>query len=224
MSVVSDTSASPWAERLRRPRWTDPRLLVGMLLVVVATVVGARLVAGADDTAPVWAAASEVRAGEAVRADALVVSRVRIADGGDESLYLPAGETPPTGVFLRDLAAGELVPASAVGTETDGEGADLSLAVEVGDAPADLSAGDVVDVWAVPGESVAAGLVGSEQRALTAERVLDGVSVVSVTQPAATLGGTAREVLLRLDSATADLGAPLASLSGGTPVLVRVGP
>lgn len=222
MSVVPDLSRSPWAERVRRQRWTDPRLLVGLLLVVVATVTGARLLAGADDTAPVWAVATSVRAGDVVEPDALAVSRVRIADGADESSYLSAGAAPPSGVFLRDLAAGELVPAAAVGAEVADAGADLSLAVEVGDAPPDLVAGDVVDVWAVPGEGAALP-TGTGPGRPTAQRVLEGVAVVSVTEAAATLGGTAREVLLRLGSADLDLGAPLAELAAGKPVLVRVG-
>ena len=92
MSVVPDSFPhSAWASRLRRPRWTDPRLLVGLVLVAVATVAGSRVVAAADDTMPVWAVAGPVRAGDPVRPDGLVAAPVRIGDGGDASLYLPAG-------------------------------------------------------------------------------------------------------------------------------------
>jgi len=218
MSVVPDSSLdSAWASRLRRRRWTDPRLLVGLVLVAVATVAGSRVVAAADDTTPVWAVAGQVRAGDVVRAEGLVPAPVQIGDGGDASLYLPADQPPPGGVFTRDLAAGELVPATAVGDRTDDDGADLPLSVELGDAPADLAAGDLVDVWAVPAETAAA---TPPQRAA---RVLAAVPVVSVADPAAGLGGTTRQVLVRIDSSPDQLGGPLTRLAGSGVVLVRVG-
>jgi len=216
MSGMPDPAAAAWATRLRRPRWTDPRLLVGLLLVAVATVAGARLVAGADDTAPVWATADDVRAGDPVRASDLVVSRVRIGDGSAEEAYLPAGDSPPGGVFTRDLSAGELVPVSAVGTQPGAEGAELSLPVALGDAPADLASGDLVDVWAVPPEETAG-------QVADADRVLAAVPVLSVAEPSAALGGTERQVLLRLGDSGDDLADPLARLAGGSAVLVRVG-
>ncbi len=216
MSGMPDRAASAWVTRLRRPRWTDPRLLVGLALVAVATVAGARLVATADDTAPVWATADDVRAGDPVQAADLVVSRVRIGDGGTEEAYLPAADAPPGGVFTRDLAAGELVPVAAVGAEPGADGAELSLSVALGDAPADLAAGDLVDVWAVPAEA-------APGQAADAERVLEALPVLTVAEPAQALGGTERQVLLRLDDSGDDLADPLARLAGGTVVLVRVG-
>jgi hypothetical protein len=218
MSVMPDLSASPEATRLRRPRWTDPRLLVGLVLVAVATVAGTRVVAAADDTAAVWAVADAVRAGDPVRPDLLEVTRVRIGegDGAGDGLYLPAGEPPPGGVFTRDLAAGELVPVTGVAETAADGGAELPLSVQLGDAPADLAAGELVDVWAVPPDAAATGRQ-------PADRVLTSVVVVSVADPAAGLGGTARQVLLRVDSGPEGLGDPLTRLAGGRAVLVRVG-
>lgn len=218
MSVVSDSTGSVWASRLRRPRWTDPRLLVGLALVAIATVAGSRVVAAADDTTAVWAVGGPVQAGDPVQPDALVATSVRIGAGDETGPYLPAAQAPPDGVFTRDLTAGELVPAGAVGDETPDDGADLSLAVELGSAPADLAAGDLVDVWAVPPQPA-----GTTARQQAAARVLAGVPVLSVAEPAATVGGTTQQVLVRVDSPPDQLGVPLTRLSAGTVVLVRVG-
>ena len=46
---------TPTATRLRRPSWRDSRLLVGVLLVLVSTVLGSVVVARADDRVPVYA-------------------------------------------------------------------------------------------------------------------------------------------------------------------------
>jgi len=221
-SSTVGTSASPasaWAARLRRPRWTDPRLLVGLVLVALATVTGSRVVAAADDTEPVWAVSSSVRAGDPLRPADLVATPTRIGiDGAGASAYLSAGSVPPSGIFTRDLAAGELVPAAAVGADTGGRGVEVPLSVEPGAAPANLAPGDLVDVWAVPPESAAA--LEAPPRAA---QVLSGVEVAAVAGPAGGLGATGLQVLLRVVSSPDELGKPLARLSGGSVVLVRVG-
>ena len=50
----------PTALRLRNPSWRDPRLWVGVALVLVSVVAGARLLASADDTVGVWSASSDL--------------------------------------------------------------------------------------------------------------------------------------------------------------------
>lgn len=216
---TTDGHASAWAARLRRPRWTDPRLLVGLVLVAVATVAGSRVVAAADDTVPVWAVSSPVRAGDPVRPADLVATPTQIgSDDAGVSAYLSAGSAPPGGIYTRDLVAGELVPTAAVGRSTVGSGVEVPLSVEPGDVPADLAPGDLVDVWAVPPDATAALAVQPP-----AAQVLSGVEVVAVAGPAGGLGATGSQVLLRIVSSPDDLGRPLARLSGGSVVLVRVG-
>ncbi len=189
-------------------------MAVGLVLVAVATVVGARLLGAADDTVTVWATADRVRAGEPVREATLVPSRVSLADGAAESTYLPAGEVPAA-VFTRDLAAGEIVPVGAVGAAGAQDTADLSLAVETGDAPLDLAVGDLVDVWSVADPAAGAGRGGD------AEQVLEEVRVSTVRSGSA-LGAPGRQVVVAVDEDGTDLGDVLGTLGGGTVVLVRV--
>jgi len=49
------------------------------VLVAASVVVGARVLAAADDTVQVWAAARDLGAGQRVEADDLVAQRVRFA-------------------------------------------------------------------------------------------------------------------------------------------------
>ena len=203
--------SSPPALRLGRPGWRDPRLLVGLVLVAASTLAGARLLAASDDTVTVWATADTVRAGDDATDVELVPSRVRMEDGATESSYLSA-ETRPSGVFTRDLDAGELVPASAV-SNAESDRADVALAVEAGDAPVDLTDGELVDVWSVP--DLAAGRSAGD-----AERVLRAVPVGTVRSGAA-LGSTGRQVVVSVDGSV-DLGPVLETLAGGRVVLVRV--
>lgn len=212
-SSNTDTApgGSPPAMRLRRPGWRDPRLLVGLMLVAASTLAGARLLTQSDDTVTVWATAGTVRAGDDAAGVELVSSRIRLEDGATESSYLSAA-TRPGGVFTRDLAAGELVPASAL-SAAESDLADIALAVEAGDAPVDLTDGELVDVWSVP-DLAAGGSAGD------AQRVLRAVPVGTVRSGAA-LGSTGLQVVVSVDGGV-DLGPVLETLAGGRVVLVRV--
>lgn len=66
---MTDASAPvqpPPATRVGRSGWRDPRLWIGVVLVTVSVVAGARLLAAADDTVTVWAVVDDLGAGSAI--------------------------------------------------------------------------------------------------------------------------------------------------------------
>ncbi|MBM6404390.1 hypothetical protein JQN72_09075 [Phycicoccus sp. CSK15P-2] len=176
---------TPSASRLRAPSWRDSRLLVGVLLVLVSTVLGAVVVARADDRVPVYAARGPVSPGQQLTDAAVTVVHVQLGEGA--ATYLGADVPIAEGTFaLRELRAGELIPVSGVGpAETVGV-QQLSLLVDATSAGA-LSAGTLVDVYVNrPAEDDP----GVGQRRLAGpERVLERVSVVRVAAEDAVLGG-----------------------------------
>lgn len=211
------TPESPAARRLTLRRWRDPRLWVGLLLVASSVVVGARVLAAADDTVGVWAAARDVRAGAPLTAADVLVEQVRFTDAATAGSYLPADRpVPMDAVVARDLSAGELLARAAIATR---EGSAFELPVVVGPegAAEDLHVGDVVDVWVGP-------QAGSGSDA-PARRMLSGVPVVGAARSSGPFGETAtRQVLLGLGEDTvAGLGSVLGTMSSGSVVLVRHG-
>ena len=88
----------PPALRGHRSGWRDPRLWIGVVLVAASVVVGARVLAAADDTVQVWAAAADLGAGQRVDADDLVAQRVRFADDDGAATATSPSTTscPPT--------------------------------------------------------------------------------------------------------------------------------
>ncbi len=135
----------PVAARLQRPSWRDSRLVVGVLLVLLATAIGARVVAGADTRVPVYAAASALKAGDRLGADS--VRRVDVQLSEAMSHYLSAqSPLPPEAFVLREIRAGELIPASAIGTAAELKVQPVTVRVDAGSAAA-LVDGSVVDVW-----------------------------------------------------------------------------
>lgn len=157
------TPAPPPALRASRPGWRDPRLWLGVLLLAGSVVLGARLLAAADDTVTVWAMAADRGSGVPVAAEDLEVQRVRFADRAALAHYFPADQPVPEGVVLtRAVGAGELLARSAVGAADDVPVLEVPLAVDPQRVPPGVEAGSVVDVW----------VTGAERPALRAVTVV----------------------------------------------------
>ena len=203
-------TASPVARRLAAPGWLDGRLVLGVLLVLVSVVAGARVLAGADDATPVWALSRDLAAGSTVTAGDLERQQVRLADGGEGRYVIaPDGSPPPTGyVLARGVGAGELLPRAALRDPADGPGLrDVAVPVEAGHLPGDLRAGQRVDVWLTLPDGAGT------------ELVLPAVPVRA--RPGDDRRGTGGEaVVLSVDSAGAQ--ALVRAVRTGTVDLVRV--
>jgi len=136
----------PVATRLRRPRWRDPRLLTGVVIVAVSVALGSWVVSSASRTVPAFVADGALTPGEPLTADGVRAVDVRL--GAGTGRYLPADEPLPADlVVLRVVDDGELVPLTALGADADVR----SVAVPVASGLSDrIRAGAVVDLWFVP--------------------------------------------------------------------------
>lgn len=176
MSRNLGISAAPAAVRSSPAGWRDPRLWVGILLVVVSVVAGARVLASADDSVSVWAVAADMGAGDDVTGDDLVARRVRFTDAADLARYFGSDEVLPADLQLvRGIGAGELLPRTAVGAAEASGLLQVPLAVDAEQIPPAVAAGSTVDIYLVP-------TAGSDCRAAcTGEPVLTGVTVVDAS-------------------------------------------
>jgi SAF domain len=131
--------------RARRQFWFDPRFAIGFILVLASVAGVVFIVSTADATTLVYAARETLSPGDRVTASDLRAASVRL--DAVEGLYLLPGDVPDSGVVVtKPVAAGELVPASAVGAT-----AGLSLASVVvalsGELPGSVEPGTTVDLW-----------------------------------------------------------------------------
>ncbi|WP_284534358.1 hypothetical protein [Nocardioides sp. T2.26MG-1] len=143
----------PPATRASRPGWRDPRLWLGVLIVAVSVVAGARLLAAADDTVAVWAVAADAGPGAQLSAGDLVAHRVRFADGDDLGRYFSVEDELPGDLRLvRGVSAGELLPRAAIGdAEADADTVELPVAIDAEQVPGSVQAGSVVSVYLLGG-------------------------------------------------------------------------
>lgn len=139
--------ASPRATRLVVPRWLDGRLALGVLLVLVSIVAGARVFAAADTYTQVYVAAHDLVPGQHLTAADLAVGRVRLAANSDR--YVAASAAAPVGyVVTRFVGAHELVPVAAIaGGAAATRSRLVTVPVQPGHLAGDLARGDRVDVY-----------------------------------------------------------------------------
>ncbi len=143
----------PPARRLRGPSWRDPRLLVGLLLIVASVVSVVLLVAAQDRTVPVYAADRGLSTGATLEADDLRIVNVQLDAASEHYISAEAG-VPPDAQLSRPVGEGELLPSSAlVAGDADGR---QPVTVEVEHTlSGSVEAGRLVDVWTASGFSSA---------------------------------------------------------------------
>lgn len=206
----------PRTARLEHRPWRDPRLILGVLLVLVSTVLGAAAIAAGSSSTGYWAVRSEVRAGDPVKRSDLVRAEAHLPDDAARHVMradeaLPARLTDL--VWASDVGDGALVTRSALTTHGAGGITELPLTVTAGAAPTDLKRGDRVDVWVGPGPG--------DDATRKSARVLRDVRVVSSGGSAAVRGAPSRTVLV--DVSDADLsGSVVSTVAAGHVTMVRV--
>ena len=214
---MSESLASPRASRLSKPGWLDGRLLLGVLLVLVSVVVGARTLSAADQSSLVWATTGDVALGSQLSASDLAPTRVRLYDNVDR--YLDATGPAPVGyVVRRALGAGELLPDDALVLPEDGAFRLVTVPVEAGHFPPDLADEQEVDVWVSPPRPA-----GGSAGAVTTGTAPTGTVAGAAPNAAAPLDlRGSQEVLTRVAVASGPPAEAFRSGSTTSPVVLRV--
>jgi hypothetical protein len=225
---LSEIPRSPRAARLATPSWLDGRLVLGVLLVLVSVVVGARLLSAADRSTLVYAVTKDLAAGSVLQTEDLVPVRVRLYDRADR--YIAASSAVPSGyVVRRAIDSGELLPLAALSLpEEDVDFRLVTVPVDQGHFPPSLTDDQQVDVWVTPEAAADGGAEPGpgapstdEPEPRGARLVLQGVSVHQVARDGAGFGG-ATSVPVVLQVRPREVAALVTAMSTGRIDLVRV--
>lgn len=214
-SERTEPPASPVAARWTPPSWRDRRLVLGLVLVLGSTVVGARLLGAESSGTPVWAARHDLPAGAQVRLSDLESHPVTL--GSAAARYVSARTPlPPDLVLAHAIGQGELIPVTAVAADpARANRRTVTIPVERFHAAEDLARGDRVDVYV---SSVAS----TGEAAVEPVLLAAAAQVVDVEDPDSGFGGTGgtRGVVVAVD--TAATAALVGGLGRGSIDLVRV--
>jgi hypothetical protein len=185
-------------------------------VVALCGLVGARLLASADDSVSVWAVRAGLQAGQPVAAADLVRRQVRFGDQVEADRYLSAGTAVPAGATVdRAVGAGELLPRSALHGAATGVLTQVPLSVPSDAVPATVRVGSTVDIWVTPRAESPGARTGPTARRSTL--VFHDVQVVSAPRAGSSLGATStRQVVVGVGAdQDARLSRSLAALAGG---------
>ena len=195
------------ARRLPTAHLGDARLWLGVALLMVSTVVGARVLSAGQDTVTVWQATRDLAGGS----PPIDLAPVEVPRGLAGDRYARPGDRLD-GVLRWPVTAGELLPASAV----EPRGADptrrVTVSVDPRHAPPGVLPGDVVDVWSTARDTAAASSGPPTQ-------VMAAVSVAAVAPEDIGLSG---EIGIVLEVPAEQVGALVAAARGGVVDLVAV--
>jgi hypothetical protein len=172
----------------------DPRLVVGVGLILASIAGVWFVVEAADRSSPVFVAASTLSVGDTVSEEDLQVAHVRLEEA--DSRYL-AGLPDGRLVVTRTVFEGELVPLSAV--KADARVQVSAVVVESATRlPGSVETGSLVDVWAAEQQED-----GSFAPPVV---VVGGASVVEVLQEQGIVtAGTANSVEILVPTGTVAL-------------------
>ncbi len=188
--------------------------------MAASVVVGARLMAAADDTVGVWVVSRDLPEGATLAGGDVERRQVRFPDDETADRYLAAADDLPEAATLnRPVSAGELLPRAAIAAEAGADLVEVPISVASDDLPATVRQGSVVDIWVAPKVSAVGG-----QRP-KAVPVLTDVVVVAVPRASDSLAPqSTRQVIVGVPAERSDdLGTALGGISDGRVVVARKG-
>lgn len=174
--------------RLKRPSWKDPRLLVGVLLVLASVIGVISLVGSADKTTEVYAARDSIAVGEKLSQDNVVRAKVRL--GETEEHYLTVESGLPEGlVAVQRIGKSQLVPRDSLGKVDALDRKPVTVTIDES-LPDQAVAGTRVDVWVA--------LPDARNGFSEPKLLLPGAEIAQVTPGSTALGSSRITVLMVL--------------------------
>lgn len=176
------------AARLRKPSWKDPRLLIGLLLVLGSVAGVIALVGTADRTTQVFAAREDIAVGQVVTEADLSIVKVRLDDVEAGYITVEQGLVESS-VALQRMTKNQLIPRASLGVADALDRKPVAIALEE-ELPPQAVPGARVDVWvSMPGASSAFD---------APEMLLPSAEIAAVTPGSTTLGSARTTVVMVL--------------------------
>ncbi|MCX6446920.1 MAG: flagellar basal body P-ring biosynthesis protein [Actinobacteria bacterium] len=126
----------------------NSRIAMGLGLLIISLLAATLIAKEANRTVLVWATKGELAPGELITTNDITPVSALLPESANN--YLSASAQIIGGVVLRQISAGDLIPAAAVSSSSDSLNSKLiPLTVELTDMPLGLGRGDVIDIYAI---------------------------------------------------------------------------
>ncbi|WP_421084607.1 SAF domain-containing protein [Rothia nasimurium] len=133
------------ATRYKKPGFKDPKLVIGLLLILVSVVGVVGIVRFANKSEPFYMASSDIKIGDALTSANLKVVDVQLGESAGHYVRADVELTEGT-VAMQPIKSGELIASSEITDELK-DGRRLTTLLMDHYAVAGFSSGDLVDVW-----------------------------------------------------------------------------
>jgi hypothetical protein len=121
---------------------------MGLGLLIISLLAATLIAKEANRTVLVWATKNDLAPGELITDSDITPVSALLPESAKN--YLSASAQIIGGVVLRQISAGDLIPAEAVTASSESINSKLiPLTVELTDMPLGLSRGDVIDIYAI---------------------------------------------------------------------------
>ena len=126
----------------------NSRIAMGLGLLIISLLAATLIAKEANRTVLVWATKNDLAPGELITDSDITSVSALLPESAKN--YLSASAQIIGGVVLRQISAGDLIPAEAVTASSESINSKLiPLTVELTDMPLGLSRGDVIDIYAI---------------------------------------------------------------------------
>ncbi|AJT42969.1 hypothetical protein UM93_07715 [Psychromicrobium lacuslunae] len=131
--------------RLRKPSWKDPRLLIGVLLILFSVSAVLLLLGNAERTVEAFVSTGDIVVGQKLETASMSKVKVRL-DELQGAYYLAADQFPSGAVAVQMIHSGQLIPKSSVAMVDESHRKPVAVTLEQ-KLPAAAQVGDRVDIW-----------------------------------------------------------------------------
>ena len=141
--------------KIKNPYPSTTRSYFAIGLLLLSLISAFLIVQASEKNIAVWSAKKDLAIGERITPASLIISKVLLPN--NSALYLAAKSSILGKTVIRPIGSGELLPRSSLSEQTSGlivRG--LPLQISRNDLPADLAAGQLIDIYALPQRSSAA--------------------------------------------------------------------
>ena len=174
--------------RLQKPSWKDPRLLIGVLLVLGSVAGVIALLGSADRTTQVYSAREDIAVGQVVTEADLSIVKVRLDEVEPSYVTVEHGFAEGK-VALQRVAKNQLVPQASLGSADAVDRKPVAIAMEE-ELPAQAVPGTRVDVWVA--------MPGSNQAFEEPRLLLPSAEIAGMTSGSSALGAAKTTVVMVL--------------------------
>ena len=174
------------APRFRKPGFRDPKLLAGVLIILLSVLGVVGLVRATNQTQPYYVASKDIGIGEKITTENVTVAQIKLGDSA--GMYLSAEQVIADGsVATRPIAAGELLSSRSLSNEVS-DGRRLVTLLLDQYAVAEYVPGDRVDIW-VAYKTEGTNTYGDPTA------IAESAEIHSVTAQESVIGGTGRSAV-----------------------------